>query len=118
MGASVAEGAYGVPGGPRLPHAFAPATSRDSLDRYSITNTSALSTNYTMSNLPGAGRVLGNLYSIAGRRLERTVGSFAHRAGIGPNATYEKIRELASGEWRGDDNKSKLQKIYVAYLPN
>ncbi|KLO03872.1 hypothetical protein SCHPADRAFT_897482, partial [Schizopora paradoxa] len=35
---------------------------------------STVSTNYTMSNLPGPGRLLGNFYSRAGRTLERRLG--------------------------------------------
>ena len=55
---------------------------------------SLFSTNYTMSNNIGTGRVLGNLYSYAGRRLEKTIGLLAHRAGLGPNTTYEKIQAI------------------------
>ena len=70
-------------------------------------STSLFSTNYTMSNLVGAGRVLGNFYSFAGRRLERTVGTIAHRAGFGPSATYEKIRQAYHTSWRGEKDKGE-----------
>ena len=69
--------------------------------------TSLFSTNYTMSNLVGAGRVLGNFYSFAGRRLERTVGTIAHRAGFGPSATFEKIRQMYYTSWRGEKDKGE-----------
>ncbi|KLO14309.1 hypothetical protein SCHPADRAFT_927927 [Schizopora paradoxa] len=56
----------------------------DELRRDDVTYSyaSTLSTNYTTSNLAGPGRVLGNLYSIAGSSLERGVGSIARRTGI------------------------------------
>ena len=67
-----------------------------------------------MSNLVGPGRVLGNLYSNAGRRLERVLGSAAHRAGLGPIATYEKITELCQAIWRTDVKKSSIKPpVYV-----
>ena len=62
-------------------------------DTQSVTSSSFYSSNYTMSNLVGPGRVLGNLYSSLGRRLERSIGASAHKAGFGPSATYEKIQE-------------------------
>ncbi|KLO08242.1 hypothetical protein SCHPADRAFT_615212 [Schizopora paradoxa] len=43
---------------------------------------STWSTNYTMSNLPGPGRLLGNFYSRAGRTLERRLGRIVNRAAI------------------------------------
>ncbi len=42
---------------------------------------STWSTNYTMSNLPGPGRLLGNLFLRAGSLLERGLGKFARRVG-------------------------------------
>ena len=39
---------------------------------------SSWSTNMTMSNLPGPGRLLGKLYSRAGRLLEYTILNIAH----------------------------------------
>lgn len=70
--------------------------------------TSVSSTNDTASNLPGPGRVLGNVYSSAGRRLERAVGVVAHKAGFGPNATYKKIQELDRAGWKNSEKKSTL----------
>lgn len=54
---------------------------------------SAWSTNYTMSNLPGTGRLLGNLYSRAGSSLERGIGSLANLTGLGG---YAKAKEVIS----------------------
>ncbi len=42
-----------------------------------------------MSNLPGPGRLLGNLFSKAGSSLERHLGKLAHRAGLGSYAQAE-----------------------------
>lgn len=40
---------------------------------------STVSMNYTASNLPGPGRLLGNLYSKAGSALERGLGRLVYR---------------------------------------
>ena len=58
--------------------------------------TSYYSTNYTESNLPGAGRVLGQVYSLVGRQIERTVGVVAQKVGFRPrsDAIYQQIQEL------------------------
>ena len=66
-------------------------SSDEMSDAQSAASSSLYSTNYTMSNLVGPGRVLGNLYSSLGRRLERSIGASAHKAGYGPTATYEAI---------------------------
>lgn len=42
-------------------------------------------------NLIGPGRVLGNLYSNAGRSLERGFGILAHKVGFGPAASAERL---------------------------
>ena len=63
-----------------------------SSDNYSSIST--FSTNYTMSNLIGAGRTLGNLYSSAGKKIEHTLNRAAHRAGYGPDAIYQKLLNL------------------------
>ncbi|KLO10524.1 hypothetical protein SCHPADRAFT_516060 [Schizopora paradoxa] len=43
---------------------------------------STVSTNYTMSNLPGPGRLLGKFYSRAGKSLEKRLGRVVNRAAI------------------------------------
>lgn len=63
------------------------------------------STNSTVSNLPGPGRVLGNLYSFAGQHLERRLGNVAQKAGFGPEAVYEKICALHREDWKTDGKK-------------
>lgn len=55
----------------------------------------SMSTNYTMSNLPGTGRILDKLYRTGGRKLERLLGRLAQRAGYGPVAVSLRIRQLA-----------------------
>ena len=80
-------------------------------NRYTFTFYS--STNDTASNLPGPGRLLGNVYSYAGRRLERAVGIVAHKSGFGPNATYQKMQELMQAGWKDDHKKSKLFDICI-----
>lgn len=65
-----------------LPPAF-DATLDDFADdgssQYTYSYASTWSTNYTMSNLPGPGRILGNLYSTAGRSLERGLGELVKK---------------------------------------
>ena len=72
--------------------------------------TSYYSTNYTESNLPGAGRVLGQVYSLVGRQIERTVGVVAHRVGFRAKSDriYQKIQELYHEGWILDEKKSVL----------
>lgn len=79
----------------------------DDGDTQSVTHTSLFSSNYTISNNIGPGRVLGNLYSYAGQNLERALGQVAHKAGFGPAATYEKIQILYQTKWRNDEKKSE-----------
>ena len=79
-------------------------------NRYTFTFYS--STNDTASNLPGPGRLLGNAYSYAGRRLERAVGVVAHKAGFGPNAVYQRIQELNQIGWKNDEKKRTLFYIF------
>ena len=70
--------------------------------------TSYFSTNYTESNLPGAGRVLGIVYGLAGRQLERTVGVVAQKVGYRPRSDviYQKIQVLYHAGWMNDGKKS------------
>lgn len=65
------------------------------------------STSSTVSNLAGPGRVLGNFYSFTGKRLERTLGNIAHKAGFGPEAIYHKIRILYLEDWKRDNEKGE-----------
>lgn len=54
------------------------------------------STNMTASNLPGAGRLLGNLYSRLGRSLEYTIfARKARRRGADPQEVAARIRGMA-----------------------
>lgn len=61
----------------------------DSTTIYSYYST--WSSNYTMSNLEGPGRLLGNLYSRAGSILERRLGKLAYRAGSSKIAKADSI---------------------------
>ena len=53
----------------------------------------------TMSNLPGAGRTLGNLYSKWGFALEESLGIFAHKRGFGPEAVADRISQNLQNRW-------------------
>lgn len=55
---------------------------------------SIASSNETMDDLPGPGRILGNLYTSARRRLENGIGRLAVRMGRGPNVTALKIQRI------------------------
>ena len=89
-------------------------------DEETAVSSSSFSTNYTMTNLVGAGRVLGNLYVILGRYLERILGEAAYSAGFGPDAIFERITQLYYDGWRDDRNKSEsLQCLVVeTYWPS
>jgi hypothetical protein len=51
-------------------------------------------TNSTASNLVGAGRGIGKLYSRGGRILERAISDIAHKLGFGPYAVSQRIISL------------------------
>ncbi|EJC99313.1 uncharacterized protein FOMMEDRAFT_31373 [Fomitiporia mediterranea MF3/22] len=51
----------------------------------------SISSTITASDLPGAGRILGNLYSFLGKRLEETLNRLAERCGYGPRAIEDRI---------------------------
>ncbi|KLO14314.1 hypothetical protein SCHPADRAFT_318584 [Schizopora paradoxa] len=69
---------------------------------------STISTNYTMSNLAGPGRNLGNLYSWAGSSLERRLGKVVNRAAM--REYDEAVRRLRM--------YSFLDKIFAGEDPN
>lgn len=55
-----------------------------------------------MSNLVGAGRTIGNLYSLAGRRLEKGVLQLvATRTGRGPDACADRLLALCQTFFAG-----------------
>ena len=72
------------------------------------TSNFSCSTNATGSNLPGTGRVLGNLYEYLGLLFEIAFCLIIHRAGFGPKETYQKIQGLRREEWETDERKSTL----------
>lgn len=59
-----------------------------------ISRTTSMSSMATVSNRPGAGRCIGNLYSRGGRVLERWVGRIAHDCGFGPVAVFQRLCDL------------------------
>ncbi|KLO10516.1 hypothetical protein SCHPADRAFT_515310 [Schizopora paradoxa] len=66
---------------------------------------STWSTNYTVSNLPGPGRLLGNVYSRAGFALERKLGKWLNREKI--RQYNEAVTILQSGNSVGDMLRSE-----------
>ena len=59
---------------------------------------SIASTNETADNLPGHGRLLGNLYVSLGRHLEYGIGTIAGKMGFGPKAIASKIKRLREND--------------------
>lgn len=82
---------------------------RDNRSAWTYSYHSAWSSNYTMSNLPGPGRLLGMLYSRAGSSLEHQLGKFALRMGIGsyPKAVImlrkESGKAVSAMLWNSDE---------------
>ena len=87
---------------------------RDTLSPDNYSSISTFSTNYTMSNLIGAGRTLGNLYSSAGKKIEHTLNRAAHRAGYGPDAIYQKLLNLRFKTWVTKREMGKDQRYNLA----
>lgn len=59
------------------------------------------SANATESDRPGPGRILGNVYSRLGRRVEVVLNDLARRRGLGPEAVALRVKnrlETAPGE--------------------
>ncbi|KLO14316.1 hypothetical protein SCHPADRAFT_318603 [Schizopora paradoxa] len=73
----------------------------DNASMYSYAST--WSTNYTMSDLVGAGRILGNIYSRAGSSLEKGLGTIAYHAWIRRYA--REIVKLHYGTYRVFENR-------------
>ena len=71
---------------------------------------SATDTNETADNLPGHGRLLGNLYSIVGRKLEAKLGHAADKMGLGPRTTARKIRRIVIEDEEGYIWNNNLKK--------
>ena len=72
---------------------------------------SIASSNATADNLPGPGRLLGNLYARLGVRLENGIGRVAILLGRGPEATSLKIQRIHSDQTLGYvTRRKKLRK--------
>ncbi|KLO10504.1 hypothetical protein SCHPADRAFT_514933 [Schizopora paradoxa] len=101
-GSSIPDG--GIPGESPSPTSLIDDFRRDDAT-YSYAST--WSTNYTTSNLVGAGRILGNLYSRAGSSLEKRLGRIAYRAGIGSQAqTVAKLQNNFHGTFNTADTNA------------
>lgn len=74
---------------------------------------SIASSNETADNLPGPGRILGNVYVSLGRRLERGVARVAGRMGFGPQVLALKIRKVEEkdGKWWQPLDAEDLRKL-------
>lgn len=55
---------------------------------------SANSSTATESDRPGTGRIIGNLYSFVGKRIEKRLSTISVRLGYGPRATAVRIRRI------------------------
>lgn len=76
-----------------------------------MSSTSSLPSNstYTMSNIPGAGRIIDKfIYSKGGRLLQVAMDRLAHRMGMGPIACAQRIEKLL--QYR------RVQKLYLIFM--
>ncbi len=65
-----------------------------------------------MSNLPGPGRIVGNIFSRAGSSLEQRLGKIAYRKGVGDYARAEtSLHEF--GVWPFDSGVTQKEKEKV-----
>lgn len=71
-------------------------SDREYLFRDMEESESSISSDATASDLPGPGRLLGNLYSNNGRKLETAIGKTAEWMGYGPRVVAERVRERTS----------------------
>ncbi|KAH8113660.1 hypothetical protein DFH11DRAFT_1727646 [Phellopilus nigrolimitatus] len=87
---------------------------------------SSISSNATADNLPGPGRLLGNLYMFLGRRLEAAASRYMEKRGYGPEASKERLERLCrdGGSPCDVDRKSRkeaknlLKYVRSQYEPN
>lgn len=71
-----------------------PPFSRQALYDEDEESVQSISTMATEDDLPGAGRILGNILSYYGRKLEQTLSKKAEKHGAGPVASAQKILDL------------------------
>ncbi|KAH8113661.1 hypothetical protein DFH11DRAFT_1773528 [Phellopilus nigrolimitatus] len=78
----------------------APTTLHDNLNKVyaqveASLSESSISTDATADDLPGPGRLLGNLFMFLGRRLEAAVNRFAEKRGYGPVASRKRLVKMS-----------------------
>lgn len=90
-------------GGRRIEHAVGAIAKRIIEHRQPTTNANAqnqiislprvdtISTNATEDDRPGPGRGLGKLYDMGGKKVERMLGNFSERIGLGPMAAARRF---------------------------
>ena len=77
------------------------------------------SLNATDSDLPGPGRVLGNLYARCGQVMEKRLNCLAERFALGPSAVIERIEgRFYQGQLRVRDLDSDGRVIYFGKEEN
>ena len=76
------------------------------------------SSSATASNLPGAGRTMGKLFSLLGAALERRIYWSADKLGFGPLALRRKLsqRKYSSLVWELEQMPRKQQKNFITKL--
>lgn len=90
----------------------------DSNQSAAYSYTSEWSSNYTMSNLPGPGRILGNLLSLAGSSLERNLGRIVYRSHARRVAKAKKTLLtlfVYSNDEVNEQRKEAICRILLAY---
>ena len=76
-------------------------------------HSSSFSSNATASNLVGAGRTIGLLYSSGGRRLEGLLANLAQRSGYGPWARYSELLDIKDEKYESRKSERLLPFVLI-----
>lgn len=94
---------------PRIRHDEGTTVFDNEVDAYECC--SIASSNETADDLPGPGRLLGNLYVSTGKRFENGLGMVAVRMGHGPHVLALKIQKILDNKRPPSRNFNRRKKL-------